>query len=567
MFSVGDMYKSIKEFAQRVKHAGQGYYLAKVDVQSAFDTIPQEAVLHLMQELPSHRRYKLLRHVELQASHKGQAATAGTGPAMIRRWRSSATGVDDLSSFLQKIEEQLAPNRNNTVFAANVFEKVLDTRSLLALMASHVRGNLVKIGKKYYRQKEGIPQGSVLSSMLCNYFYADLEITHFGFLRTDDHDCLLLRLIDDFLLITTDRSKAAKFVNLMHGGLPAYGVRVNPGKSLVNFDLVAADGTPVPRLQSGDRFPYCGTLLDCRTLEIAKNREAHATGHAVFDSLTVEFSRAPGGSFKKRVLNAFKANSHMMFFDTCHNTSETTSRNMYEAFSATATKMWAYARCLPRRKKPSSGLVIGERTAPLRHGLHTQPPPRRAYRRHVLVPRYHPGPHTYLLPPAGEQVEKVEISGVPIFGGQVARVLVGWLFIPPTPLAKLAKQRQRCSDLTRHLAPQACPCRLSPRACEEANRVHGGVGLVAARNAATRRQQELQGTGRSFYLNTQFGWFRVNSVTDRQGSPESPVIARRCVEMSVSLCENRRCSLLLSIPYTCIPGVNRPICLPTYLAR
>lgn len=33
----------------------------------------------------------------------------------------------------------------------------------------------LKIGHKYYRQTVGIPQGSVLSSILCSFFYGDME--------------------------------------------------------------------------------------------------------------------------------------------------------------------------------------------------------------------------------------------------------------------------------------------------------------------------------------------------------------------------------------------------------
>lgn len=32
-----------------------------------------------------------------------------------------------------------------------------------------------QIGKDYYKQKVGVPQGSVLSAILCSFFYGDLE--------------------------------------------------------------------------------------------------------------------------------------------------------------------------------------------------------------------------------------------------------------------------------------------------------------------------------------------------------------------------------------------------------
>ena len=47
-----------------------------------------------------------------------------------------------------------------------------------------------------------------------------------------------------------------------------------------------------------------------------------------------------------------------MFFDTSHNTVESIQCNIQAAFTDTATKMWAYARCLPNDKQPTTHLVI-----------------------------------------------------------------------------------------------------------------------------------------------------------------------------------------------------------------
>ena len=180
---------------------------------------------------------------------------------------------------------------------------------------------MVKIGKKFYRQKEGIPQGSVLSSLLCNYFYADLEATHLDFL--DPKESLLLRLIDDFLLITTNRRHAKRFLEVMHEGLPEYGVTVNPDKTLVNFE-VAVKGRKVSRLLGNGGFPYCGSFVDTKTLDVMRDRERRkdmsellvplqtiiprhcanlSTCAVVQDSLTVEHTRVPGKAFGKKVLS------------------------------------------------------------------------------------------------------------------------------------------------------------------------------------------------------------------------------------------------------------------------
>jgi telomerase reverse transcriptase len=77
-----------------------------------------------------------------------------------------------------------------------------------------------KMGKQFYRQKVGIPQGSVLSTILCNIFYADLEKKKLPFLMDDDG--LLLRLIDDFLFISMNREHAKSFLEHMHQGSFSY---------------------------------------------------------------------------------------------------------------------------------------------------------------------------------------------------------------------------------------------------------------------------------------------------------------------------------------------------------
>jgi hypothetical protein len=38
-----------------------------------------------------------------------------------------------------------------------------------------LRIGTIQIGDKFYRQIVGIPQGSVLSTILCSFFYGDME--------------------------------------------------------------------------------------------------------------------------------------------------------------------------------------------------------------------------------------------------------------------------------------------------------------------------------------------------------------------------------------------------------
>lgn len=302
MFSVQSLYTRLKEYKRRMASEGQHtFYFAKVDVKSAFDTMPQEPVVKLVRKLASHQAYNMDKHVEITAPEERGPETPGTGAdtapkgasAPMRRWKTVASATADASGFHDVVESSFAAQQRNTVFVDTSFRRKRDAASLTGLAASHILQNLVKIGKKFYRQKTGIPQGSILSSLLCNCFYAELEAEELGFLGHDGessessnssdssdsrNNCLLLRLIDDFLLITTDQNKAARFVEVMHRGLPQYGVAVNPDKSLVNFDLQSPGGKAVSRVPDGAWFPYCGTVIHCSTLGIAKDWETKKQG-------------------------------------------------------------------------------------------------------------------------------------------------------------------------------------------------------------------------------------------------------------------------------------------------
>ena len=303
MFSVSEIYQRIKAFKYSVwgspllSSPMPRFYFVKIDVKAAFNTIPQEALLALMHTVATHRRYPTLRHARISPpDHHG----TGTNP--VRPWHTHVRPAQETASFAELLEGETGPlsanSKRNTVFIKGVVRTDHEAAKLLELLESHVRYNIVRIGRKLYRQRHGISQGSVLSTALCNYFYAGLEDQHLGFLSEDDS--LLVRLIDDFLLITTDRAKAVQFAVAMYNGFPDYGVSVSRAKTLVNFNL-KLDGEQLPSIAHKTRpFPYCGIAIDTATLDVA-NFTAPALGFdraAVFhaDSRVCAAARPDSGA-------------------------------------------------------------------------------------------------------------------------------------------------------------------------------------------------------------------------------------------------------------------------------
>ena len=280
LFSVGDMYAVLKSFRNRIESVSskaRPFYFAKCDVKGCFDTIPQQRVVRMAKEKLDEALYRIRRHAEIKGARPYQnAISLASEVKPARKFVATARAATDFVDFGCAVEQGLANGKRNTVFVDTVTQACQQRQKIVALLEEHVGNNIVKVGKKFFKQKAGIPQGSILSSLLCNLFYGELEDEHFRFLQADES--VLLRLIDDFLLITTNEKHAKMFLQIMHDGIEEYGVKVNPDKSLVNFEAIV-NGEKVAR--SSISFPYCGNLIDTRSLEITKDRgRRKASGNA-----------------------------------------------------------------------------------------------------------------------------------------------------------------------------------------------------------------------------------------------------------------------------------------------
>ncbi|KAK2803650.1 hypothetical protein FQN51_003412 [Onygenales sp. PD_10] len=359
MFSVGDMYQRLKAFKERKMPndaaRGKPFYFVKLDIQACFDTIPQQRLIQLARRLVVDEEYRVTKHIEI-----GPPEGPSNNPARPRRkFISKAASLADLTSLYDKVTKNEGGKRKHTVFVDTPLSKRYQRKEILDLLQDHVRNNLVKIGKKYFRQRTGIPQGSVVSTLLCNFFYSEHERESLGFL--DNDDVLLLRLIDDYLLITTEPHLAMQFLQVMLNGNQEYGVSVNADKSLVNF-TATVNGCIIPRLlePSQRQFPYCGNLIDTYTLSVTKDRTPKDKTLTTSDTLTVEANKAPGQSFYRKAITAFRIQMHAMFLDTKHNHVSVVLASIYENFLESAMKMYEYTRslCQRRRGNDVSALLV-----------------------------------------------------------------------------------------------------------------------------------------------------------------------------------------------------------------
>ncbi|KAG9006699.1 hypothetical protein FRB93_008431 [Tulasnella sp. JGI-2019a] len=331
IFGMNEIYSQIKEYRERVrtsKFTLPKFYFVKVDVRAAFDSIDQDKLIDVLYELLSQEEYTVKRWSQV----------APTSIASKRSFHRQAMPRWEQPSF-PAFAETLAKVLQNSVFVDKVNYSSADRDAILRLLEEHVTRNMVKIGPHFYQQTVGIPQGSVLSTLLCSFFYGDMEKRKFNF--RDDPCNLLLRYVDDYLLVTTKLPMARKFLEMMTIGHPEYGCFITPDKTLTNFDSDSSQSVMISLSQK--LFPWCGLRIETDSLRVQADYTRFHGTH-VSSTLSVQRGKNPGAAFRQKMIHAAKMRNHVIFNDTNLNGRKIVYVNVFQNFLFTAMKMHGYLK-------------------------------------------------------------------------------------------------------------------------------------------------------------------------------------------------------------------------------
>ncbi|WRT69587.1 uncharacterized protein IL334_006576 [Kwoniella shivajii] len=313
-------------------------HFVKMDIKAAFDTIKQDKMIQIVSSLlDKNNDYCLMLYCLLlpPASKASQGAS--------RRLFKARAVVDDqlANSFSEHARDIAAPLRN-AVLVDLVRRKRITKTSCLELLKTHIEQNVWQVGKRFYRQKVGIPQGSKISSLLCSFFYASMENEYLSFTRRKGSR--LLRYIDDFLFITDSINHARRFVDTMSKGFPTYGAEISLGKTLLSFECESKGqmGSVVDITKNGEiLFPYCGFLIDTSTLEVMGDHP-RLMANPIRQSFALRSDRHRGSAFVGWFSRQLENRNQVAYLDTAHNKIDTVHYNVFISFALTSMKIPFY---------------------------------------------------------------------------------------------------------------------------------------------------------------------------------------------------------------------------------
>jgi len=157
---------------------------------------------------------------------------------------------------------------------------------------------------------------------------------------------LLVRIVDDFLLISTSKETSIRFLKKLNKGIPKLGVKINSDKSRVNYpislqDKVTNNNEQVTRV-SNDFFPWCGLLINTKTCEISLDY-SRFSGLQATDTVVIHRGGNEGVNLKKKMKDFVRPRCNQkLLFSSCINGVDMIRLNFYQTFVLCAIKLVHY---------------------------------------------------------------------------------------------------------------------------------------------------------------------------------------------------------------------------------
>ncbi|EDO17339.1 hypothetical protein Kpol_1062p49 [Vanderwaltozyma polyspora DSM 70294] len=124
--------------------------------------------------------------------------------------------------------------KDSEIYIDNVKTTFFSKEDLLEVVKTEIFKTSLVYGDKCYLRKDGLFQGSSLSALLVDLLYDDLLEYYPIFRQISGEHSIVLRLADDFLIITTSQSQFMELKCLCTNGFKEYGAILNSDKIVYN---------------------------------------------------------------------------------------------------------------------------------------------------------------------------------------------------------------------------------------------------------------------------------------------------------------------------------------------
>lgn len=270
VFNYDDIMKKYEQFVKKWKSVNQPeLYFVTMDIEKCYDNVDAEKSIQFLQKTELlEKEYFIINCFVLKRKNNVILTRDTFKKQPIKnhfRYKFQKIGIDGgtYPPLFDILEEENDLNFKRTIIVEQEQRKKHMKNDLLQPLQYIAKNNYITFNKKQFKQSKGIPQGLCVSYILSSFYYANLEDSQLQFLRRevmnkpntemDDPENVtmkstdkeeynvelncLMRLTDDYLLMTTSKNNAMLFIEKMHNLSTISNFRFNMKKLKTNFVL------------------------------------------------------------------------------------------------------------------------------------------------------------------------------------------------------------------------------------------------------------------------------------------------------------------------------------------
>ena len=410
-----DRVKEISKRAGSMKDVIRDYgpHAVCVDVSRAFDNVDVGTLLSMISSLITSEEYIIFKFTEI-------ITVMGKIQVNFRNIAVPTKEIQghDVSHYIAS----LSNGQKDRIFLDCVTTEKITRRTIMKNLEDYLSLNLIKLKRKWRYQSKGIAQGGKPSTLLCSLYLGYIEricfdpliascgiqspsvIASHGSLKENptsltamgmmvsssggDASCktpkdmkrctqcpqsshtILIRLVDDWILISRHKAVAEQFATRILQGIPGFNIKVNPSKTQVTFPILDVPGVGyikqnVHEEADGTKYiKWCGLLVDIQTLELRADYTRYCGEH-VGISLNIPVHRNPGTTLSSKLCHYIRPKILPVLLDQEINTPLTIRINVYQIFLLGAMKLHCYVSGLsspPNKGKSCEWIISAIRT-------------------------------------------------------------------------------------------------------------------------------------------------------------------------------------------------------------
>ena len=144
---------------------------------------------------------------------------------------------------------------------------------------------------------------------------------------------IILRQMDDFLLLSSNKQINEHFISIMNQGFNDYGVHINIKKTQMNYKssyLTSIDPNNDQSYLQTDFISWNGYLLNCNTLEIQLDTK-RLLDISLSNIFNIELCHTPLAYISQSLKRTIQTRIKMILLDACINSSLTIAINIYQS--------------------------------------------------------------------------------------------------------------------------------------------------------------------------------------------------------------------------------------------